>query len=535
MTAGSGWPGVPPIVPPSFDPDPRWTRRRFLKTGLVVAAGAATVGVAGWLGSGGAPTATRPAQSPLDARRSPAADVEGLPSPAATASPPPVRRHYRSRPDLSAPVIDVARRIASTAPGLIFLTPNNGLAPDGPLIVDDAGEPVWIRPDGKQSATNLRVSTYRGQPVISWWEGTVNGGLGDGDYVIADAAYREIARVKGGDGLNGDLHEFLITPAGTALLLAGGQVAAPIAASASPPPWPVWDCVAQEIDIATGLVQFAWHTVDHVDLAETLATPPTDGGAVFDYVHANSIDVDHDGHLLISARNTCAVYKVDRSTGAIRWRLGGRHSDFALGPGAAFAWQHDARRQEDGTLTIFDDERSPTPARAIALRLDETAMTATLEREYRHPTPLLVGSQGNLQHLPDGHVFIGWGSAGAYTEFDPGGGIVEDASFPGSKQSYRCFRFPWLGRPSERPALAIVPAGAGASTAYGSWNGSTEVATWELLAGPRETDLRRVGRERRSGFETAIGTTDPGPWFALRAVDGLGQVIGISKPLNRAT
>lgn len=532
MMSGSRFPGVPPTVPPSSDPDPRWTRRRFLKTGLVVAAGAATVGVAGWLGSGGSSTAVRPSASLLDVRRSPAADVNGLPSPAATASPPPIRRHYRSRPDLSAPVIEVTRESGTAAPGLIFLTPNNGLAPDGPMIVDDAGEPVWIRPNGKQSATNFRVSSYRGRPVLSWWEGTVNGGLGAGDCVIADTAYREIARVKGGQGLNGDLHEFLITADGTALLLAGGQVAAPLVAGASPPPWPVWDCVVQEIDIATGLLKFAWHTVDHVDLSETLATPPTDGNAVFDYVHANSIDVDHDGHLLVSARNTCAVYKVDRSTGAIRWRLGGQRSDFTLGPGASFAWQHDARRQDDGTLTIFDDEHAPTAARAIVLRIDETALTATLEREYRHPTPLLVSSQGNLQVLPDGHAFVGWGSAGAYTEFDPAGGIVEDASFPGSKQSYRCFRFPWTARPTDRPALAVEPAGAGAVTAYASWNGATEVAAWELMAGPREAGVRRVAREQRSGFETAIGTTDPGPWFALRAVDRLGQVIGTSKPLS---
>jgi Arylsulfotransferase (ASST) len=515
-----------------------WSRRRFLKTGLAVGSGALAVGAGWWLslrpaGPGGSVEGRRASGSvavPLSSAgtsRSPDA------SPSATAPPP--RRHFRSRPDLSAPIIELRARAEAIAPGSIFFTPNNGQAPDGLLIVDDMGEPIWIRPDGELHAAAFRVSAYRGRPVLTWWEGTVNNGLGDGHYVVADETYREIARVTVGEGLSGDLHEFLVTSDDTALVLAGRQVAPPVLSGSRPPPWPVWDCVVLEIDIATGERLFEWHSVDHVDVAESYATPPVDGQTIFDYVHANSIDVDRDGHLLVSARNTSAVYKIDRSTGAILWRLGGRGSSFALGEGAAFSLQHDARRQPNGRLTIFDDEAAPTPSRAIFLRLDETAMTAELERSYGHPRGLTVSSQGNAQALPGGDVFVGWGSAGDYSEFRADGELQFDASFAGSRQSYRCFRFPWVGRPTERPALAVEAAGPGASTAFCSWNGATVVASWEVLAGSGTTDLRRVGARPRTGFETVIGVADRGPRFVARALDDRGRVLATSRTVTLAS
>ena len=139
---------------------------------------------------------------------------------------------------------------------------------------------------------------------------------------------------------------------------------------------------------------------------------------VYDDVHANAIELDRDGHLLVSARNTSAIYKVDRSTGDILWRLGGKKSDFKMGAGATFGLQHDPRRQADGTLTVFDDGTAG-PSRGIVLNVDEVAMTATLVKEYPHPHGKFAMSQGNVQILPNGNVFVGWGSTGTASEFTP--------------------------------------------------------------------------------------------------------------------
>jgi arylsulfotransferase ASST len=79
------------------------------------------------------------------------------------------------------------------------------------------------------------------------------------------------------------------------------------------------------------------------------------GGGTFDYFHINSIEVDHDSNLLVSARNTFTVYKIDRSSSELIWRLGGKKSNFEMGAGTRTRYQHDARRHSDGAISIFDN------------------------------------------------------------------------------------------------------------------------------------------------------------------------------------
>ena len=174
----------------------------------------------------------------------------------------------------------------------------------------------------------------------------------------------------------------------------------------------VADTLLQEIDLKTGLVMYEWHSLDHVPLQSSYASPaPTSKAEPFDYFHINSIDIEQDGDLLIDSRNTWAAYDVDPKTGQVRWQLGGKRSSFKLGPGTGTAWQHDAREQPDGAITFFDNGAFPAvhpQSRAIELALDTNTMTATLVRRYEHQNPLVAGSQGNVQALANG---TGW-SAG---------------------------------------------------------------------------------------------------------------------------
>lgn len=449
----------------------------------------------------------------------------------------------------------VAAPLGAVAPGLVFITPNNGLAPDGLLIADNAGRPIWIRPDTGSNAANFRPAAYRGKPVLTWWEGSVNGGFGSGQLVIVDDTYTELLRFGAGAGRKADIHEFQITPQNTALILTDTGVSLP--AGGSPPPWQNWDCIVEEVDIATGAVLFEWHSADHIPVEEAVIPPPSAtsspaapstafpaptsaatkatpvGSAaaavlVYDSVHVNSIERDTDGNLLVSARNTSTVYNVDRTTGEIRWRLGGKHSDFKMGAGTTFALQHDARRQADGTITIFDDGNAPGKSRAIILDVDEAAMTATLVRSYGHPHDKLAMSQGNMQVLPNGNVFVGWGSTGYASEFSADGQLLFDADFSGSIQSYRCFRFPWSGRPAGQPVLAVDPVSNGTVSAYASWNGATEVATWEVLGGADSGSLASLGRFPRTDFETTLSVKPAGSLLAVHALDANGVALGTS-------
>jgi hypothetical protein len=217
--------------------------------------------------------------------------------------------------------------------------------------------------------------------------------------------------------------------------------------------------------------------------------------------------------------------------------MGGKRSDFSVAADASFGWQHDVRRHPDGTLTMFDnahqsaDDTSGHPSRAIIVTADERAMTVTLVREYPHPTPLIASSQGNVQVLPTGDLFVGWGSTPWFTQFTAGGDPVFDATFPAAKQSYRSLRFAWSGRPAESPAVAIERQAADAVSVYASWNGHTGVAGWEVLAGPSESNLQVVATADRSGFETAIEATTTEPMIVVRALDAAGTVLGSSSPI----
>lgn len=428
--------------------------------------------------------------------------------------PPPPYQHFHSRPDLKPPLVRILTPAHGTDPGYVFIAPKKHVAQAGPLILDDKGHVVWFRPLDTRGVTDFRVQHYRGLPVLTWWRGRPTHGKGDGNYAIVDSSYRPVARVRPGNGLVGDIHEFLITKCDSALMTIFHRVHRDGRT--------IFEGALQEVDIATGRVLFEWHSIDHVALDESYEKRPRKATVPYDYFHVNSIDVDTDANLLVSARNTHAVYKIDRRTGEIIWRLGGRKSDFTIGPGARFAWQHDARRLPDGTISLFDNEAAPQvgrQSRAIVLRLDLKRKRAALVRSFVHRPPLIAVDQGNAQLLPDGHFLVGWGHQPYVTEFDARGRTLFDLRFGRGSDSYRAYRFRWDGRPIDRPALAIHKG-----VAYVSWNGATDVAAWLVLVDGTE---RRVPK---TGFETAVPLPDLNSRSAIEveALDARGHVIGSS-------
>jgi hypothetical protein len=492
------------------------TRRRFLEA---VAAGGAWITLTGTLGC--------------------------EPSPRARAIASPTRGEepwsFRSRPDLRPPAIKVNTNSSSKAPGYVFVSPKkepgaSGPSEDAPLIVDNGGEPIWFHPlqgDDEKDAFNFEVQTYKGETVLTWWEG-LHTGFGQGEYVLMDHSYREIKRVRAGNGYEGDHHEFLITPQDTALITIYSEVPWDLSYAGGPADSAVLDGIVQEVDIETGEVLFEWHSLEHVAFEESYYEPPPDLKTYFDYFHINSIDVYDDEHLLISARRTSTVYKVDRKTGEVAWRLGGKRSDFDMGLGTRTDYQHDTRYHGNGIITIFDNGRvnKNEQSRGIVLKLDEDAMTATLLREYTHPDTVFSDTQGNVQVLPNGNVFVGWGSEPFFSEFGRGGKLLFDASFPPELESYRAFRFPWKGHPEEAPAVVAEAGPEGQVTLYVSWNGATEISTWEVLAGGGPDELNPVGSAPRKGFETAITLQTDEPYVAARAKDGSDRVLGASKTIE---
>jgi hypothetical protein len=229
------------------------------------------------------------------------------------------------------------------------------------------------------------------------------------------------------------------------------------------------------------------------------------------------------------------VYKVHRKSGKVLWRLGGKRSDFRMGPGTTFAWQHDARHHDEGRLiSIFDNAAAPPIAprsRALVIALDRRARYAKLVRAYAHPRGLLAPFMGNAQLLRNGNVVVGWGGIPYVTEFHRNGGVRFDARLPAGGMNYRAFRLPWVGRPQDPPRLVSHRA-AGRRRLYVSWNGATEVAAWRLEAGSGPDDLQAVVTKPKKGFETSLPIPPSGQVAVAVALGAQGRELSRSKPLR---
>jgi hypothetical protein len=443
---------------------------------------------------------------------------------------------FHSRPDLQPPALTVTAQSAAVAAGEIFVAPYTGPGQAGPMMLDSSGAMVWFKPLARDAfATNFRVQEYLGKPVLTWWQGdiSVHGfGLGEGE--IADQSYTDIARVRAGNGQRADLHEFQLTPQGTALVTAYDPLHCDLSSVGGASDGAVTDGVLQEIDVRTGLVMYEWTSLDHVGLRESYERAANSSTAwPFDFFHINSINLDPDGSLLISARNTWTVYEIDGHTGQVAWRLGGRQSSFKAGPGTRTAFQHDPRMLPDGSISLFDNGASPVvhqQSRGMVLRLEPQSASVTLVSQITHVPPLIAYSQGNTQALANGDWFLGWGQVADFSEFSSAGALLFDAHFPAHTQSYRSLRYPWTGTPAHPPAYAFTAGAPGAGTVYASWNGATLVASWRVLAGSTATTLVLVAQAARAGFETAVALPahTPGPFVAVQALDAAGNVIGTS-------
>jgi Arylsulfotransferase (ASST) len=446
---------------------------------------------------------------------------------------------FVSAPNLQPPVVQVTNDSPQASPGDLLLTPTHGYGQSGAMIANSSGGLVWFHPaPAGEIDTDLRAQSYEGKPVLTFWQGEVPSvlGVGFGRDEIYSTAYTPIATVSAGNGYYADLHEMQITPQGAAFITAYSLVDANLSAEGGSSNGILQDAILQEVDIKTGLVMFEWHADGHVALGDSFSSPSTDASQPWDYFHLNSVSLDSwgDGSFIISSRNTWAAYEINHITGAIMWRLGGKHTSFKMGAGTGFAWQHDVEWQPDDTLTIFDDGATPkahSESRAIRERIDWADRSVELIGRDVHTPPILTGSQGNDQVLADGDSLVGWGEEPYITEFSASGQTLFDAHFPSPGQSYRSYRFEWNAQPAYPPALGVRASGE-ATTLYASWNGATDVTGWTILGGGTSTSLAPIASVPAAGFETSIPVSDDA-YYAAQALGPDGQVLDTSAAVKR--
>lgn len=465
------------------------------------------------------------------------------------------RGAYRfvSAPGLHPPIVRAATRPThhgQLAKGYVFMANfyNPGYPPmvgqSGPLILDQRLSPVWFKPVPENKlAGNLSLQSYDGRPVLAWWQGniTTSGWTKSGEYVVVNRHYRSVARLRGADGWVLTLHDIVIRGE-DAWVTASKNVPMNLSRYGGANNGAVIDSAVQEYNLRTGRLVRSWDALAHIPLSDSWAPVPTNG-AFWDAYHLNSIDLPGDGSFVVSMRNTWAAYKVKIATGRIEWTLGGKHSSFKFGPGAAFQWQHDVRVYP-GTLrvTLFDDHCCQTtaagarvpatrPSRGLVLNLSSTTHTATLVDQYTHGTGLDTEYMGNIELLHGGNVLVGWGSQPQFSEYTASGKTLLDAVLPGSDYNYRATIEPWVGLPLD-PPVGAVRRSHSRTVVYASWNGATEVTSWRVLGGASDHSVVVVGSTPRTGFETPITVPPSYSQFRVQALGARGRLLGTSKPFE---
>ena len=287
------------------------------------------------------------------------------------------------------------------------------------LVIDNTGRVVWYRrfPDGAGLAFMaqptgrymLRPPTLNPADLEPWVEIDP---LGTATRTLGCAG-----------GLQPRPHDLIAERGGGYWLLCDETRAMDLTASGGVADARVTGTVVQHIG-ATGTLLFQWSPFDH--FAITDLDPAQRAGASVNWTHGNALDLDADGNLIVSFRSLDEVTKIDVSTGAVLWRLGGRRNQFTFRNAAApaFTHQHGARAIAPGALLLLDNLGDAAESRAERYALDEASRTATLVEAYGCSPPAVTQIGGSVQALLNGRTLVSFGTAGRVEEYDAAGRVT---------------------------------------------------------------------------------------------------------------
>jgi hypothetical protein len=425
----------------------------------------------------------------------------------------------------------------NTGDGYLFITPlsQGNEIPPAIAILDDNGEPIYIRalPQDK-FVGDFKVQRVNGTDYLTYHSGILPSGYTFGLTYVMDNSYEVVDTWTMEVGSGSDVHDFLLLDNGHAVLIAYVPIPYDLSPYGGPENGTLVDVVLQEQDADKNVV-FEWHASHHLPIGDTEMNLNTTDPV--DYLHTNAVEVDEDGNWLLSHRNFSEITKINRQTGDVIWRMGGKGNEFTFTNDIGFWNQHDVRRLDNGNITIFDNGNQHTPphSRAVEYTIDEAAKTVTRVWMYPDDTEQFVIAMGNFQRLFNGNSLIGWGTLPEVSEVRPNGTVAFEMRL--GTPNYRAFRFPWSATPAELPRAALkYNSDPTAVTLYSSWNGATDIVSYDVYAGTTKETMSLITNVPRDGFETIISLTGLPPdtcFFQTKPVHEQGVPTPLSALLFR--
>ncbi|CEM21081.1 unnamed protein product [Vitrella brassicaformis CCMP3155] len=364
------------------------------------------------------------------------------------------------------------------------------------VIMTDRGDPVYY----EKGTLASFAPTHNGEVILR-----------SSGYKIKKAGpdYRLTGGYEAGHGHVLNHHELRVTKSGTALLIIydpqlmnSKKIRADVW-GASTSTWVAGLCI-QEV-LTTGEVMFEWRSWDHLPRVYWETNMSVEHN-VWDLTHANSLDESPEGNIIVSLRGLQQVAKINRNTGRVEWRLGGRRpelSSFKIkdDPNGVFSGQHDARITKQGLLTMFDNSvrTGSRTARAVDYALEWEDDSPAIARQVSvFNTGVSAFAKGSYRRMPNGNrvMCLGMrltadkhGRRGNpfYLETDEGNNTLVMMRWARETHSYRVIKAPWVGLPPYKPTVLFdVNNKYRSLRLHFSWNGATEVAKWRVLEGPTD-------------------------------------------------
>lgn len=314
----------------------------------------------------------------------------------------------------------------STAPFTGYLLMNKNLIPGCVQLVNAQGATVWYH------CFNRPVATFSFTP-----RGTVLCIIGDDEIAEVDLQGNLITDLHlGSGGFQKPVHhEVWMDEAGNIIALCEQRDTADFTA---------WGGSAAQEVVSDGILildaagqsLWEWNVFDWADPATDSAAAAVPG----DWLHANAVQPTADGHFIICFRNSSQIWKINRNTGAVMWKLGAG-GDFALPAQAAFYRQHFAMETSPGSLLFFDNGQNPErpTSRALELQLDEAAMTATIAADVPLPADWFSSKMGSVMKLPGDLYLFGSSETQRIGITDGSGNLLWQAQW-----SYLPYRVVWV-------------------------------------------------------------------------------------------
>jgi outer membrane lipoprotein-sorting protein len=455
----------------------------------------------------------------------------------ATTPPKPAFPNFLTLPQ-DIPHYTVSKTSPDNGEGFIFVAPfywTKSTLGSYLLILNGQGQIVYYQ----SVADALNAFDFKVQPngMLSYFDQK------NSTFYVMDSHYKVVNTYQAGNGYVADLHDLQILPNGNALLMAYDDETVDMSTvvQGGKKDATVTGLIIQELDPSKNVI-FEWRSWDHIAYSESTVNLTEQE---IDLVHGNALELANDGNLLLSSRNLSEITKINLQTGDVMWRFGGKANMFEIINGQPFAYQHDVRQLPNGDITIFDNqgtEQNPAPSHAIEYKLDVARKTATKVWEYTHKPPVFATFMGNTQRLADGNTFLDWGAPSTdegyvyvnMTEVTPDNQTVFELAFDQPYVSYRAFRFPWQGFPDTLPALASKVDNSGVTLGY-SWNGATEVASYNVLGGNSAQSLSLIEEKAKTDFETQSHLTNLPQgecYFQVAAMDKRGNEMARSKIIS---